>query len=113
MGSRARAQPFVEATRRCDPEPLQHLPDGEIAVKRGAEVQATDGKIGRVDEFVVDPETYRITHLVLRESTPLARREVSVPVSAIDSLYEMTVYLKLSKKEVKALPTLPIERPWP
>ena len=111
--SRVRAHPFVVATKRFDPDPLEHLPDGEIAVKRGAEVQATDGKIGRVDEFLVDPETLRITHLVLREATPLARREVSVPVSAIDSIYETTVYLKLAKKEVKALPTLPIERPWP
>ena len=110
--ARVRAHPFVVTTKRFDPDLLEHLPDGEIAVKRGAEVLATDGRIGRVDEFIIDPETSRITHLVLRESALLAHREVAVPVSAIDRIYETTVYLKLARSDVKGLPTLPIERPW-
>lgn len=55
------------------PEPgpviLEHerIPEGELAIHRGAHVQATDGFVGRVEEFLVAPSSGRITHLVLRE----------------------------------------------
>ncbi|MCC6958095.1 MAG: hypothetical protein IT316_14940, partial [Anaerolineales bacterium] len=39
------------------------IPPDELAVRRGAPVEATDGYIGKVDEFVVSPENGRITHL--------------------------------------------------
>ena len=49
--------------------PIEHerIPPGELAVRRGAQVEASDGAVGRVDEFLVDPETCQITHLVMRE----------------------------------------------
>jgi sporulation protein YlmC with PRC-barrel domain len=48
--------------------PVKHkaIPADELAVRRGAWVEATDGPVGRVDEFLVDPESDHITHLVLR-----------------------------------------------
>ena len=30
------------------------MPPGELAVRRGSHVRATDGDVGRVDEFLVD-----------------------------------------------------------
>ena len=35
---------------------LQQIPPGELAVHRGTRVEATDGYVGKVDEFVVNPE---------------------------------------------------------
>lgn len=32
------------------------IPAGEMAVRRGAWVEASDGHIGRVDEFIIDPD---------------------------------------------------------
>jgi hypothetical protein len=83
------------------------VPPGEIAVRQGAHVEAADGHLGQLDEFLVDPVTERVTHLVMREGHLWGRREVSIPVSEIDRLEENTIYLKLDKDQVKALPSIP------
>jgi hypothetical protein len=88
----------------------QQIPPGELAVRRGAGVEATDGHAGRVDEFLVNPETEHITHLVMREGHLWGQRDVTIPLSAIDRFDEDRVYLKLDKQEIEALPTIPIRR---
>lgn len=87
--------------------PVRHesTPAGELAVHRGARVEATDGRVGRVDEFLVDPGTERVTYLVMREGHLWGKRDVTIPVSAIDHLEEDTIYLKLDKHQVGALPS--------
>jgi hypothetical protein len=56
--------------------PVEHLqvPPGELAVRRGTRVEATDGYVGKVDEFVVNPANDHITHLVMREGHLWARK---------------------------------------
>jgi hypothetical protein len=88
------------------------IPEGEVAVSRGDRVEATDGGVGRVDEFVVDFETCRITHLVMRQGHLWGQRDVIIPVSAIGETRDDTIYLKLDKKQIEALPTFPIQRRW-
>jgi sporulation protein YlmC with PRC-barrel domain len=88
----------------------EHIPPNELAVRRNAEVEATDGHIGKVDEFLVDPETCHITHLVMREGHLWGKKDVVIPVTSIDHFEEDTVYLKLNKAEVEKLPTVPINR---
>jgi sporulation protein YlmC with PRC-barrel domain len=73
-------------------------------------VEATDGKVGRVDEFLINPKTDHITHLVLREGHPWGRKDVTIPVSQIDHYKENTVYLKLDKHGIEALPAIPVRR---
>jgi sporulation protein YlmC with PRC-barrel domain len=89
----------------------ERLPPGELAVRRGSHVQATDGAVGRVDEFLVDRESEHITHLVLREGHLWGQRDVLVPVSEIGRIDENTVHLTLSKEEVANLPTMSV-RHW-
>jgi hypothetical protein len=88
----------------------QHIPPNEMAIRRGAPVHATDGAIGRVDEFLVNPANGYISHLVLREGHPWGQKDVTIPVAEIDRFEEGTVYLKLDKHSVEALPTIPIRR---
>ncbi len=45
----------------------EHIPVDELAIRRGASVEATDDRLGRVDEFLINPINDTITHLVLRE----------------------------------------------
>ena len=89
---------------------LEHeqIPPGELAVHRGAEVKATDGYVGRVDGFLVEPKNEHITHLVLREGHLWGRKDVTIPVSQIDHIEEDTVYLKLDKASIEILPEIPI-----
>jgi uncharacterized protein YrrD len=96
------------------PIPLEHdrIPVGEVVIHRGTPVEATDGQIGKVDEFLVDPKNDSITHLVLREGHLWGKRDVTIPVSDIENITDNAIYLKLDKKSLEKLPTVPVERKW-
>ena len=101
--------PGLEAMQTGSAGPVNsNIPAGEEAVRRGAEVEATDGLVGHVDEFLVDPASERITHLVLRKGHLWGLRDVTIPASAIDRVVGDVVYLKLSKHEVGLLPAAPV-----
>ena len=91
---------------------VRAVPPGELAVHRGARVRATDGRVGRVDEFVIEPESGQITHLTMRTGHLWGDREVSIPVSEIGRIAENTVHLKLGKRQIGALPLLRVRRIW-
>ena len=88
----------------------EHIPEGELSIRRGARVNAVDGPIGRVDEFLVDPVNDHITHLVMREGHLWGQKDVTIPVDEIDHYKENTVYLKLNKQEIEKLPGMPVRR---
>ncbi|MBE3144874.1 MAG: PRC-barrel domain-containing protein [Planctomycetes bacterium] len=94
--------------------PVEHLqiPPGELAVRRGTRVEATDGYVGKVDEFVVNPENGHITHLVMREGHLWGQKDVIIPLSAMGDTRKDTVFLKLDKHQIESLPTFPVHRRW-
>jgi len=97
--------------------PVEHqqIPPGELAVRRGTRVEATDGYVGHVDEFVVNPENGHITHLVMREGHLWGQKDVIIPLSAIGDPRkdrEDTVFLKLDKHQIESLPAFPLHRRW-
>ena len=94
------------------PVDVPQIPPGELAVRRGTRVSATDGQVGRVDEFVVNPDNGHITHLVMREGHLWGKKDVIIPVSAIGETIEDTLFLKLDKQQTEALPTFPLHRRW-
>jgi sporulation protein YlmC with PRC-barrel domain len=92
--------------------PLEHdmVPPDELAVRRGTRVEATDGHVGRVSEFVVSPTNGHISHLVLEEGPFWSKKDVAIPIAQVDRIEKDTVYLKLDKQALEALPTIPIHR---
>jgi uncharacterized protein YrrD len=104
--------PYVEPEDMTVPVEEERIPPGELAVRRGAEVDATDGRVGHIDEFLVDPESAHITHLVMREGHLWAQKDVTIPVSQIDRIEEDRVYLKLDKSGIENLPAIAIHRWW-
>jgi sporulation protein YlmC with PRC-barrel domain len=104
--------PYVVPAKRLVDVKVRRIPPGEFAVRRGAQVRAIDGRVGRVDEFCVDPESGHISHLVLREGHLWEGRAVTIPVSQIDRIEENVVHLKIDKKAVAEIPTIPVERRW-
>ena len=105
--------PYVTFARTFQtPVEHQQIPGGELAVRRGTRVEATDGYIGKVDEFVVDPKNGEITHLVMREGHLWGKKEVVIPLSALGTTLNDTVFLKLTKLQIESLPTLPVHRRW-
>jgi sporulation protein YlmC with PRC-barrel domain len=94
--------------------PVEHqqIPPGELAVRRGTHVDATDGYVGKVDEFVVNPENGDITHLVMREGHLWGQKDVIIPLSALGDTKNDTVFLRLDKHQIESLPTFPVHRRW-
>jgi len=88
----------------------ERIPAGELAIHRGADVEATDGRVGKIDEFLVEPANGHITHLIMREGHIWDQKEVTIPVSKIDHVEDNIVYLNVSKSEILALPTIPVHR---
>ena len=86
----------------------EHIPPGQLSIHRGTDVEATDGRIGDIDEFAIDPKNGEITHLILREGHLWGKKELALPVSAIDRVFDGVVYLKLDKQTVEKLPTIPV-----
>jgi sporulation protein YlmC with PRC-barrel domain len=88
----------------------EHIPPGELAIHRGAHVQAVDGRVGKVDEFLINPINGHVSHIVLREGHLWNKKEVSIPVAQVDHYSDNTVFLKLDKSAIEALPEIPIKR---
>jgi len=94
------------------PVRIRNIAPSDIAVRRGAQVEATDGTVGQVGELLINSNNMQITHLVVLQSHLLEHREITVPVSQIERVYDDQVYLKLDRRSVEQLPTTPIQR-WP
>jgi sporulation protein YlmC with PRC-barrel domain len=91
---------------------VEQIPHSELAIHRGAQVEATDGHIGQVDEFIINPENDQITHLVLREGHLWGKKDIMVPISEIERVGTDVVYLKLDKDAIERLPGMPVKRWW-
>lgn len=84
------------------------VPVGEVAVRRGEHVHATDGDIGRIQGLVVDPADHHVTHVLLDEGHLWGKKEVAIPIGAVTGV-EDGVRLNLTKDEVGALPPVEID----
>lgn len=104
--------PYVVPAKRIVDEKIRPIPPGELAVRRGARVEATDGRVGRVDEFLVDPDSSYVTHLCLREGRLRGDRVICIPVSEIGEIQEKVVYLRMDKEAVASMPSVPVKRWW-
>jgi sporulation protein YlmC with PRC-barrel domain len=103
--------PYVVLATAVMPVKYERIPSGELAVRRDARVKTTDGHVvGRVDEFLLDPTSERITHLVLRKGLLWSQKKLTILVSGIDRLGEETVYLKLDKHAVELLSASPVRQ---
>lgn len=88
----------------------RQIPGEELAVFCGMLIKATDGEVGALDELVLDPKDGEITHLQMREGHLWGKKDVAIPVSEVQFVDRDTIYLKLDKNAVKALPAVPVRR---
>jgi sporulation protein YlmC with PRC-barrel domain len=86
------------------------VPLGEVEIRRGDCVQATDGDIGRVQGLVIDPGSRHVTHVLLQEGHLWGKKEVAIPISAVASTRD-GIQLTLTKKEVGDLPPVDSRHP--
>jgi sporulation protein YlmC with PRC-barrel domain len=102
--------PYVVPELRRVPIDTEMVPPDELAIHRGAEVISNQGPVGKVDEFLIDPESEQITHLVMHEGHLWGQRDVLIPVASIKRMDDDEVHVKLDKAEIEALPQIPVHR---
>jgi sporulation protein YlmC with PRC-barrel domain len=86
------------------------VPAGEVQVRRGDRVQATDGHIGHVQGLVVDRPSGQVTHVLLQEGHLWGRRQVAIPISAVAGTGD-GIELTITKQEVQDLPPVDASHP--
>ncbi len=84
------------------------VPLGEVEVRRGEHVHATDGDIGRVQGLVIDPCGHHVTHVLLQEGHLWGRKDVAIPIGAVTSVGN-GIRLNITKREVADLPPVDID----
>jgi hypothetical protein len=91
-------------------EQIERIPPGELGIHRGTVVYASNGKVGKVTEFIISPVDNKISHLVLKEGHLWGEKLVTIPVSAFKRIITDRVYLKLSKEDIEKLPVIPVKQ---
>ncbi|HEY2509162.1 MAG TPA: PRC-barrel domain-containing protein [Streptosporangiaceae bacterium] len=84
------------------------VPQGEVEVRRGVPVEATDGAIGHVQGLVIDPATSHVTHVLLAEGHLWGRKQVAIPISKVTAVDPEGIKLGIGKADVQNLPPVPI-----
>jgi sporulation protein YlmC with PRC-barrel domain len=84
------------------------LPLGEVGVRRGEHVHATDGEIGQVQGLVIAPHNHHVTHILLQEGHLWGHKEVAIPIIAVSGIDD-GIRLTLTKQEVEDLPPVNID----
>jgi len=92
-----------------EPVTYDTVPLGEVAVRRGEQVHATDGDIGRVQGLVIDPDRH-VTHVLLQEGHLWGRKEVAIPIGAVIAVDD-GIRLNLTKQDVQDLPSVDVDHP--
>jgi sporulation protein YlmC with PRC-barrel domain len=87
------------------------IPAGEVAIRRGQQVHATDGGIGRVQGLVIDRTSHHVTHVLLQEGHLWGRKDVVIPISAVTGIEDGGINLTLTKQEVQDLPAVDVDDP--
>jgi sporulation protein YlmC with PRC-barrel domain len=88
----------------------RNIPAGELALYSGMHVEAADGKIGTLGELVIDPKDGAITSFLLRKGHLWGAKDITIAVADIEFIDGKTVYLKLDKAAVNALPAVKVQR---
>lgn len=86
------------------------LPAGDVQIRRGDPVLATDGHIGRVQGLVIDTASRHVTHILLQEGHLWGRKEVAIPIAAVVGAQE-GIELNLTKDQIADLEPVEVGHP--
>jgi sporulation protein YlmC with PRC-barrel domain len=112
LGGRARFSGLAMASLRPNGNPAvathDSIPMGEVDVRRGEPVYATDGEIGKIQGLVIDPGSRHVTHVLLEEGHLWGRKEVAIPIGSITKIGDI-VRLTIDKRQVQDLPPVDVD----
>ena len=94
--------------RTPEKETIDIVPRGEVEERRGDHVHATDGDIGQVQAFRIDPRNHQVTHVLLKEGHLWGRKEVAIPFNKVAG-FDDVIRLSITKQQVKDLPPVDVD----
>ena len=94
---------FDELTR-------ENVPNGELSLAQGMEIDASDGKVGKLAEIVLEPASGKITHLLMKKGPFWSRKEVLVPVPSVANVDNGAIHLRMDRKKVREMPAVAVKR---
>ncbi len=109
-GSGPASMPLMGGTKHSDIETHDRVPVGEVEVRRGDPVTATDGDIGKIEGLVIDPSDHHVTHFLLQEGHLWGEKRVAIPIGAVEHVGDI-IRLKLTQDEVRNLPAVDVDHP--
>jgi sporulation protein YlmC with PRC-barrel domain len=112
MGTRVTGLGTTGAGRNADAHAVtyDHVPLGEVEVRRGDHVYASDEPIGRVQGLVINPSDHHVTHILLDEGHLWGKKRVAIPISAVKRVGPI-IRVNLTKDEVRDLPPVDVDSP--
>jgi len=74
---------------------------------KGFHLHASDGEIGHVDDFLVDP-TWKVAYLVVDTSNWLGGKSVLVSPTAIEKIdvEKQQIHVRLTRKQIEGSPSV-------
>ena len=104
-GMGAGAMGDVGLAHHATPQPFaeERVPLGEVEVRRGDPVHATDGHIGSVKGLAVDPADHHVTHVLLQEGHFWGHKEVAIPIGATARIDD-EIRVDMTKEQIEQLP---------
>jgi hypothetical protein len=89
------------------PVVVEKVPPGEIALHRKTDIEATDGHLGEVERFLIEPDSGHITHLVWEKGHLWGKKHIMIPLTAVDSVDYDSVYLNVDQAAAENFPEQP------
>lgn len=102
------AEDGSEILRIPEKETIDIVPEGEVEEHGGDHVHATDGDIGQVRAFRIDPVSGQLTHVLLKEGHAWGRKDVAIPFDKVSG-FDGGIRLTVSKQQVKDLTAVDID----
>jgi sporulation protein YlmC with PRC-barrel domain len=108
-GWRDAGGPAVEGAaipRIPEKETIDIVPPGEVEERRGSHVHATDGHIGQLAAFRIDPDSRQVTHVLVREGRLVAHKDVAIPFDKVTG-FDDGIEVSLTRQQIRDLPPDP------
>ncbi len=86
------------------------IPRGDVTIRRGDPVQATDGDVGRIAGLVIGNPAGEVTHVLLQEGHLWGKKDVAIPIRSVKRVSGV-VEVALSKHDLGELPEIDIDHP--
>ena len=110
-GWRGADGPTVEGStiaRIPEKETIDIVPPGEAEEHRGDRIHATDGDIGQLDALRIDPDSRRVTHVLVKEGHLWAHKDVAIPFGMVAG-FDGGIRLSITRQQARDLPPADID----